>query len=42
MNALHVPHSAFVEAAKGTRRQITPTVLRTFEDWRKGSEVRHL
>ncbi|KAH6906401.1 AAA family ATPase [Coprinopsis sp. MPI-PUGE-AT-0042] len=42
MDAPHVPHSAFVDAAKGTRRQITTEVLRKFEDWRRGSGLRHL
>ncbi|KAJ7784690.1 AAA family ATPase [Mycena metata] len=38
MNALHVPHEAFVAASRALKRQITPAVLQKFEKW-KGSNV---
>ncbi|KAJ7043985.1 AAA family ATPase [Mycena alexandri] len=38
MNALHVPHEAFVAASRALKRQITPAVLQKFDKW-KGSNV---
>ncbi|KAJ7175747.1 AAA family ATPase [Mycena filopes] len=38
MNALYVPHDAFVAASKALKRQITPAVLQKFEKW-KGSNA---
>ncbi|KAL5529736.1 hypothetical protein ACEPAG_5721 [Sanghuangporus baumii] len=37
INAPFVPKSAFVQAAKGVRRQITPEVIAKFELWREAS-----
>ncbi|KAK7060227.1 AAA+-type ATPase [Paramarasmius palmivorus] len=34
LNAPFVPHQAFVEAAKSMQRQITPEMIRKFENWR--------
>ncbi|KAL1742695.1 P-loop containing nucleoside triphosphate hydrolase protein [Schizophyllum fasciatum] len=40
LNAEFVPHDAFVEAAKKTKRQITPDVLQKFARWRERSGVK--
>ncbi|KAL5489785.1 AFG2 [Sanghuangporus weigelae] len=37
IDALFVPKSAFIQAAKGVRRQITPEVIAKFERWREAS-----
>ncbi|KAG2010516.1 AAA family ATPase [Coprinopsis cinerea AmutBmut pab1-1] len=42
MNAPHVSREAFVNAAKSTKRQITPAVLAKFARWREESEIRQL
>ncbi|KAJ6619519.1 AAA family ATPase [Mycena sp. CBHHK59/15] len=34
MNALHVPHEAFVTASRALKKQITPAVLQKFERWK--------
>ncbi|KAI9430509.1 AAA family ATPase [Lactarius indigo] len=39
INALYVPHHAFVAAAKALKRQITPEVLQKFERWRDEHNV---
>ncbi|KZT22814.1 AAA-domain-containing protein [Neolentinus lepideus HHB14362 ss-1] len=37
LDALFVPKDAFISATKATKRQITPDVLRHFEDWSRSS-----
>jgi len=38
MNALHVPQSAFISAAKTTQRQITKEVISKYISWREQSQ----
>jgi len=40
MNAPHVPYNAFITAAKSIKRQITPELLRKFENWREMNETK--
>ncbi|TFK22011.1 AAA family ATPase [Coprinopsis marcescibilis] len=42
MDAVSIPHSAFVTAARSTKRQITSSVLAKFTNWKDGIEVRQL
>ncbi|KAJ2918727.1 hypothetical protein MD484_g1678, partial [Candolleomyces efflorescens] len=42
IGAAYVSQAAFVSAAKSIKRQITPAVLRKFEQWRDGVDVKGL
>ncbi|KAF4621779.1 hypothetical protein D9613_012097 [Agrocybe pediades] len=42
MDAPHVTQEAFIQAAKSTKRQITPAVFLKFARWRDGSDARQL